>query len=273
MARDPLGLDQAGADRAVPWLVGAMAFLAALAVAGAAACAGLAGHWQAGVERTVMILVAPAERERALARLATIPGLGTARVLDPAVLARVLHPWLGDASTLPVVVLEAPITGAAPSAPALTTLLQAAAPSATIERDDILAGRLSQVALALQAVAALVLGLVSAVAMGVTVVATRGSLATLRPSIEIAHGLGATDGFIAGRFARRALRRAGLGGALGTMLAVPVIGGLAMAAEPLAPAGLPAIAWAALPAIPLLCAALGWAMAHRTVRRWLRDLP
>ena len=273
MARDPLGLDRAGADRAVPWLIGAMAFLAALAVAGAAACAGLAGHWQAGVERTVTILVSPAEQERALARLATIPGLGPARVLDPALLARVLQPWLGDTSTLPVAVFEAPITGPAPDAPTLTTLLQATAPSATVERDDTWAGRLSQMALALQAVAGLVLGLVSAVAMGVTIVATRGALATLRPSIEIAHGLGATDGFIAGRFARRAMRRAGLGGALGTLFAVPVVAGLAIAAAPLAPAGLPAIIWAALPAIPLLCAALGWAMAHRTVRRWLRDLP
>src|SRR3954447_21342622 len=45
---DDLGLKRALSDRLLPSLVGAMAFLAALALAGAVAASALAQHWQQG---------------------------------------------------------------------------------------------------------------------------------------------------------------------------------------------------------------------------------
>src|SRR5437764_14983904 len=45
---DDLGLKRALSDRLLPSLVGAMAFLAALALAGAIAASALARHWQQG---------------------------------------------------------------------------------------------------------------------------------------------------------------------------------------------------------------------------------
>ena len=115
----------------------------------------------------------------------------------------------------------------------------------------------------LQACAALALLVVAAVAVAVVAVATRAGLSARRDAIEIVHGLGATDGYIARRFARRAtLLAAAAAAAIGaaprcrparlTGLAAPV---RAAATPPDGPAAaawrrMPAALWLALPALP-----------------------
>jgi cell division transport system permease protein len=54
---DELGLRRAIADRILPFLVGAMAFLAALALAGWVGAASLASHWQHGVGSALTVQV------------------------------------------------------------------------------------------------------------------------------------------------------------------------------------------------------------------------
>ena len=127
--------------------------------------------------------------------------------------------------------------------------------------------------------------LVVAVAATVIAVATRAGLAARREAIEIVHGLGATDGFIAGRFAARATLLAAIGGLGGAILAAPVLLMLARLAEPFSGtltevdtvagvlAALPMTLWLALPGLPLVAAGIGFLTAHGTVRRWLRQLP
>ena len=63
--------------------------------------------------------------------------------------------------------------------------------------------------------------------------ARRGSSAR-REAIEIVHGLGATDGYIAARFAGRATLLAATGGIAGALLALPVLLALANLAAPFA---------------------------------------
>jgi cell division transport system permease protein len=127
--------------------------------------------------------------------------------------------------------------------------------------------------------------LVVGVAVAVITVATRAGLSARRDSIEIVHGLGATDAYIAGRFARRAMRLAAIGGAGGALAALPVLLWLAYLAAPFAQGNvaagdvsppllaLPLPLWVALPALPLAAAAIGYLTAEATVRRWLRRLP
>ncbi|MCW3477767.1 ABC transporter permease, partial [Rhodovastum sp. RN2-1] len=113
--------------------------------------------------------------------------------------------------------------------------------------------------------------------------------------IEIVHGLGATDSYLAARFAARATRLAALGGAVGALAALPVLLLLADLAAPFAagmdgaprpvslaaPAeavlgwlsALPRPLWLALPGLPLAASLIGFATAQGTVRRWLRQLP
>jgi cell division transport system permease protein len=148
--------------------------------------------------------------------------------------------------------------------------------------------RLGLLAASLQACAWLALAMVAAVAAAVVAIATRAGLAARREAIEIVHGLGATDHYIASRFAGRTTGLAAAGGLLGALVALPVLLVLARLAAPFAAArpgevadpaglallaGLPGPLWLALPALPVAAAAIGFLTAHGTVRRWLRRLP
>ena len=126
--------------------------------------------------------------------------------------------------------------------------------------------------------------MVAGVAVAVIAVATRAGLSARREAIEIVHGLGATDSYIAGRFASRATFLAATGGLVGAIAAMPVLLELASLAAPFAglqPDGgeegglgvLPPVLWLALPGLPLAAAAIGFLTAQGTVRRWLRRLP
>ena len=118
--------------------------------------------------------------------------------------------------------------------------------------------------------------LVVAAVAAVVTVAARAGLSARREAIEIVHGLGATDGYIAGQFARRATLAATLGGFAGALAALPVLLGLANLAAPFANpprailpgsalAALPAALWLALPGLPAAAAAIGFLTAQGTV--------
>jgi hypothetical protein len=98
--RDPLGLRRAFADRLLPALVGAMALLAALALAGAHGAGSLADRWQlAASGQWLLTLSRDTPLEAALARLAPV---AVAQPVEEARLRRLLAPWLGDAPGLPL---------------------------------------------------------------------------------------------------------------------------------------------------------------------------
>jgi cell division transport system permease protein len=272
-------------------LVGSMAFLAALALAGVVAASALGEHWQHGAAATLTVQVPdPGESGRldhVLAALRATAGVEEARALDDKEIEALLRPWLGSgagriALPLPAVIavrLDRPL-----DTQALGARLQAEAEGTLVEANDTWIRRLSVLARSLQACAALAMAVVGFVAVAVVTVATRAGLSARRDAIEIVHGLGATDGFIAGRFARRATSLAGSGGLVGALLALPMLLGLTGLAAPFsggdAPDGLAALArampatlWLGLPALPVVAAAIGWITAQATVRRWLRRLP
>ncbi|MBW4091032.1 MAG: cell division protein FtsX [Proteobacteria bacterium] len=306
---DELGLRRALADRMLPFLVAAMAFLAALALAGWVGAATLAQHWQrgAGASLTVQVphpddpaLGAPGTRvDRVLGMLDATPGIAGARTLTAAELQALLRPWLGPGPDpllrrLPAVVavrLADPPPGAAALA-TLGTRLDQAAPGTMVETQGVWIDRLLALARSLQACAGAALLVVAAVAAAVVAVATRAGLSARREAIEIVHGLGATDGFIAARFAGRATVLAAAGGVAGAVAALPVLLALASLAAPFAaggsgpsaeisaaglgrslPGALPVALWLLLPGLPLAAAAIGFTTAQVTVRRWLRRLP
>jgi cell division transport system permease protein len=312
---DDLGLRRALGDRMLPSLVAAMAFLAALALAGSIAAAALARHWQEGAAAALTVQVpqpAAPSREtaadgRADARLARVvailrgtPGIAGARVLGDGELADLLRPWLGDdaermALPLPAVIdvhLAGEGQADGPDLAALAAHLTSAAPGTLVESHGVWVERLAALARSLEACAWAALLVVAAVAAAVIALAARTGLVARREAIEIVHGLGATDGYIAGRFARRAAALSAMGGAIGAAAALPVLLGLATLAAPFVGGGdaavaaattyesvfdifatLPATIWLALPLLPALAWAIGFATAQGTVRRWLRRLP
>ena len=298
---DELGLRRALADRILPLLVAAMAFLAALALSGFMAAASLARHWQEGAGANLTVQVpnpgdpAPqggTRRERVLTLLRAAPGVATATTLSDGELADLLRPWLGNSTESLAVPLPAVIrvrlanpddNSSRPDLDGLARGLETAVPGTLMESHQIWIGRLSALARSLQACAGVVVLVVAGVAAAVIAVATRAGLSARREAIEIVHGLGATGGYIAGRFARRATGLAALGGLVGALTALPVLLGLAQLAAPFAGGrdadpvsplmALPAGLLAGVAALPLGAAAIGFLTAQATVRGWLRRLP
>ena len=286
---DELGLRRAISDRLLPLLVGAMAFLAALALSGLVAASQLAQHWRSGAESIVTVQVPQGGNvDRVLTILRGTPGVGSVRTVPDAELQALLRPWLGGGSLalpLPTAIEVRLSDPDMPTAP-VAARLQAAAPGTSLDAHEAWLDRLTALARSLQACAALATLIVAAVAAAVVAVATRAGLMARRDSIEIVHGLGATDGYIARRFAGRATALATAGAAAGAVVALPVLLGLASLAAPFGtapvaagPAGggllgvLPPALWFALPLLPVSAAAIGWITAQGTVRRWLRRLP
>ncbi len=301
----------------LPVLVAAMAFLAALALAGSGGASALVKHWQEGAAAAVTVQVptpstllprtdgTPGQTrlDRALALLRAAPGVAQAQALSETELTELLKPWLGSGgagTALPLpAVIQVRLTGSGPDVAALQTTLEAAVPGTLVESHGAWVQRLAVLARSLQACAWLALAVVAGVAAAVVMVGVRTGLLARRESIEIVHGLGATDGYIAGRFAARATWLAGLGGLLGALLALPVLLALATlaapfvatpqtaAALPVSPTTLAALAsaWLAqlktmpaellvgLPVLPAAAAIIGFFTAQATVRGWLRRLP
>lgn len=296
---DDLGLRRAISDRMLPFLVAAMGFLAALALGGWIGAAALAHSWQDGAAAVLTVQVPQPEdpaaqgggtrAARVVATLRSIPGITEARPLGQRELARLLRPWLGgDATELAVplpAVIAVRLGDPETDVDALSRQLAAVAPGTLTERHESWVRRLGFLARSVQACAGAILLLVASVAATVIAVATRAGLAARRDSIEIIHLLGATDGYIAGRFSARATLLAMLGGAAGALVALPVLLILANLAAPLAGGAAPSIApsslltalptalWLAMPGLPLAAAVIGCLTAQVTVRRWLGHLP
>jgi cell division transport system permease protein len=305
----------------LPLLVGAMAFLAALTLSGFLGAAALGRHWEQGVEAVLTVQVpqpdAPAPAvlsalsalhaarlapqaehatrlDRVLEVLRSSSGVASARALTADELAALLRPWLGPAlggMALPMpAVIDVRLEGHEPVITELAARVDAAAPGALVESHGAWVRRLSVLARSLQACSGVALLVVTCVAVAVVGVATRAGLAMRREAIEIVHGLGATDAYIAGRFAWHATGLAGMGGAAGALLALPVLLWLAVLAAPFGGlqegalsdsarndggllAALPGALWGLVSLLPVLAAFIGWATAQMTVRRWLRRLP
>ncbi len=286
---DPLGLRTGKADRLLPALVAAQAFVAALALAGALAAAALAGDWRGETASALTVQVTspndPARDGSAtriaevLTRLRNTPGVAAAHQLTPDELDALLRPWLGaDAAALDLAlpaVITARWTGGA-SAP-LAAALESVAPGTLVTTGAGWAGRVATLTASIRACAVAILVLVALVAAAAVAIATRARLALERGTIEIIHGLGALDSDIASRFANRATALAAFGAAAGTVAALPVLAWLTALAAPFAagigaPPDLPSALLLALPALTPAAAVIGWGTTQVTVRRWLRGV-
>ena len=296
---DELGLRRALSGVMLPLLVASMAFLAALALGGWVGSTSLARQWREGAASALTVQVPqPGEAAAkgngtrlaaAMALLLATPGIMSLHTLSEVELANLLRPWLGSSADRLAVPLPAVIavrlSAGGVDLGSLARRLEEIAPGTLAEDHGVWVRRLSALVFSLQACALMALVLVSTVAAAVIAVATRAGLAARREAIEIVHGLGATDGFIAGRFARRATLLAATGGLAGAAVAVPVLLVLATLAAPFTGApvamsstmdalsALPPARWGGVAVVPAVAACIGFTTAQGTVRRWLRRLP
>src|ERR1700684_4481937 len=141
----------------LPLLVAAMAFLAALAMAGWFGTAALSRHWQQGAGASLTVQVPQASDPAAhgnqtrlaavLAALTASPGVASAHALSDQELSDLLKPWLGqgaDRLAIPIpAIIAVRLTDSAIDTEPLSRRLAEVAPGTLVEEHGVWIRRLT----------------------------------------------------------------------------------------------------------------------------------
>jgi cell division transport system permease protein len=224
------------AGRALAALVAIMTFLGSLTVGVAMLAVSAAGDWQAEVSREVTIQVRPTPGRNIdadvhsaveIARAAT--GIAEVRPYTKEESERLVEPWLGaglalDDLPIPRLIVVKLGSGARPDFASIRQALAARVPTASLDDHRRWIERMRTMAGTAVVGGVTVLALVLVVTVLSVTFATRGTMATNRPIVEVLHYVGATDGFIAGQFQRHFLLLGFRGGAIGGGAAILLFG-------------------------------------------------
>jgi cell division transport system permease protein len=263
-----------------PYVIAIMMFIMVVIAAAGLALANAAGVVARGVENRYSVQIADgaAKAPMALRALQRAPGVAAVRPVSERAMRATLERWLGPAGIeadlpLPALIDVDLVPGASPQA--VAARVEQAVPGARfIAHTATLAPMLR----AMRALTWLAFALVLLTAMATAaavVLAARGALDTNRPTIEVMHGIGATDGQVARLFQRRIALDSLIGGLAGTAAAgivlLLVAGGRAVWVEDLAGSALlGGRDILLLAALPLLGAVLATLVARAAVLRALR---
>lgn len=286
-----LPLNRDPSTRFMPWMIGFLVYIAALALWGSLTLSDFADQWASGLSgtMTVEVPVQGDEDTRALQQrleetltiVRGTSGVESAQALPLIEMQSLLEPWLGsgaDIGALPLprlidVLLE---PGATVDMNALNRRLEAAtgarADDHGLWRDQVI-GYLRS----LQVVALGVVIVVTGAAVIMMIFATRGALFAHRDTIELLHLIGAQDGYIARQFQTHALRLALIGAGIGTVMAMVTVFGLGQAADGLdvANGGQSTggyLRWFAMAALPFIASLIAMLAARRTVMSALANM-
>lgn len=273
-------IPSSGVRGPVPLLIAIMTFVMVVVAAAGLALANTASVVKAGVEHRYSIQIADgASKAAAAVRVARgQPGVTRVEQVPPEDLRRTLEQWLGPAgreSDLPLPAIIDVDLGPGADARAVAGTVERAVPGARF-----IAHRSSLEPLleALRGLTLLALGLVLLIALAsaaAIVLAARGALDTHRGTIEVMHGIGATDDQVARLFVRQIAIDALLGGLVGAAIAglvtALVLGGAGTATLL---SGAPPIGWKDglwLAVLPLAIALLATQVARAALMRALRE--
>ena len=211
---------------ATPWVIAIMTFVMMVVAAAGMTLGNGAGIVAAGVSQRYSIQLADgtAKQHAAVAAARAAPGVDAVRPVPPAEMRATLERWLGPAGASADLPLPAMIDlDLAPGADATAVgkRIETVVPGARfIAHADSLRPLLSGLR-SLSWLSAALVAMVALASAAAVVLATRGALDTHRATIEIMHGIGATDVQIARLFQRRIAVDA-LAGAIGGGLVAAV---------------------------------------------------
>lgn len=282
-------LDGAREGRAMAGVLTVMLFLTVLAAAGGIGTgrAATALHSALAGRATVQIVSADAATRAALtsrvtAALRASPAVRKVTAVPPAELSRLLGPWLGDAADsadLPVpALIDIELAPRAGALAQVRAMVKAITPAASVDAHaDALAGT-GRLLTTSTALAAATVALTVAGSAAIVLLAIRSGIAAHRTTIEVMHGLGATDRQIARLFQRRIARDAGVAAVAGGSMAWGVIlllGHLAQdtGAQLLDGVTLGQGGWIAVIALPFCFVAFAASVAQWAVVRALGRVP
>ena len=273
----------------LPWVIGVMLFLSALAIASAAAIGSGIDQWSKGLASnfTVQVIVSDAdERERqtdaVLRLLRATPGIESASLLASSDVMALVSPWLGDLpidADLPIPnLIDVTLDGGTPvDSAALAERLKVAASGAELDDHQAWLGQILDLAAAIQLLLFAVVIMVVLSTIAIVIFGCRAGLATHSEPIAIMHLMGAEDSMISRAFDMRYLGHGVKGGIVGIVFALLTLWLISRMAAELGEGLVSAFApttdfafWLLL--MPLFAAMLTMSTARLTVRRALREM-
>jgi cell division transport system permease protein len=287
----PLGGD--GSARFLPWIIGCMVYLAALALAATMGAGRIADHWRNDLSGTFSIQIPPiasstaAERDQLLHDIvdsvSKMPEVASVHLVDDAEKQKLLEPWLGSGGLpedvrLPDLVVVRLQSDAPSGLAAIKARVTALAPEFTIEDHARWQGDMVAFTQSIELLASIIIGLIAAAAVTTVIFVTKTGLSIHRRVIEIVHLVGAYDSYIAKQFLLHAMRLGFIGGIGGAGLAGLTLIGLDRVLGKAQASMLPALAldldqWLALAVVPIAVSIVAMITAHLTVLYVLgRDL-
>lgn len=263
-----------------PWVIAVMSFSIMLIAASGLALANTASALGRAIEARYALEVPAGSTnpESLVAAVRALPGVTDANLVSEQAMRQTLERWLGPAAQsrdLPVPALIDFDVGPGADATTIAHRLQGLAPDAHLSAHrDSIAPLLHSINL-LEGVAFGLVGLLSAAAAAAVVLAARGALDTHRFTIDVMHGIGATDLQVTHLFQRKiaidALVGSAVGGTAAALVLLLLAGGASFAGEFTGGATLRPIDLIILALLPLLLTALATWVARTAVLRALRE--
>lgn len=263
-----------------PWVIAIMSFSIMLIAATGLALANTAGVLGRALESRYALEV-PAggtDLNVLLTSVRTSPGVTSVEAVPESEMRQTLERWLGPAAQsqeLPVPALINFDVGAGANLKLIQQRAQAIAPGARISAHRESVAPLLRSLSVLQAVALGLVLLLSAAAAAAVVLAARGALDTHRFTIDVMHGIGATDLQVTHLFQRKILLDAFAGSVAGGLAAAAVLlllaGGAAFAGELTGGATLGLRDFVILALLPFALTGLATWVARAAVLRALRE--
>lgn len=263
-----------------PWVIAIMSFSIMLIAATGLALANTAGVLGRALESRYALEVPAggANLDALLTAVRTSPGVTTVEAVPESEMRRTLERWLGPAAQseeLPVPALINFDVGSGANLKLIQQRAQAIAPGSRISAHRESVAPLLRSLGVLQAVALGLVLLLSAAAAAAVVLAARGALDTHRFTIDVMHGIGATDLQVTHLFQRKILLDAFAGSVAGGLAAAAVLlllaGGAAFAGELTGGATLGVRDFAILALLPFALTGLATWVARTAVLRALRE--
>jgi cell division transport system permease protein len=211
------------------YVVAIMTFAMMIAAAAGLALATAASTVGQAVDNRYVIQLPDADPQRLAAALGAAratPGVGEVQAVPEAEMRRTHGHWLGTAASdqsLPVPALIHVELASGSQATALGERLAKAAPGARLTPERAALGPLLRSIQVLQWLALSLVILMGGATAAAVVLSARGALDTHRGTIEVVHGMGATDRQIASLFQRKIALDALAGAALGGISAALIL--------------------------------------------------
>ena len=215
------------AGRALVAVIAIMTFLASLTVGAVVLVGAAANEWQSAVAREVTIQIRPTPGRDADTDVATaaaiaegVAGIDEVKPYSKEESAALLEPWLGtglslDELPVPRLIVVKLASGRPPDLNPLRKALAERVPGASLDDHRGWIDRMRTMASTLVLLGVGVVGLVLLATVLSVMFATRGAMATNRPTVEVLHFVGAREAFIAGEFQRHFLFLGLKGGMIG----------------------------------------------------------